>query len=79
MDDRWVESLADALGVTDEIDEETEGALLDVARAVAHTVERRAAPLTTFVIGLAAVRTEDSVEDLCAKAVDAARDFGPEE
>ena len=32
---------------------------LDVARDVAHAVERRAAPITTFLLGVAAGRADD--------------------
>jgi hypothetical protein len=50
--DAWVDELAAALGVDPgAIDRNL---LLDVARDAAHGVARPAAPLTTFLVGLAA-------------------------
>ena len=50
--DEWVRDLSDALGV------DASGTdvplLLDVARDAAHGIARPAAPLTTFLVGLAA-------------------------
>jgi Domain of unknown function (DUF6457) len=58
--DEWLEKLCKELDVPpDAVDSEL---LLDVARDVAHGVERRAAPLTTFVLGLAAGRAGGSRE-----------------
>lgn len=51
--DEWVEELSRALGLEGGIDVDS---VLEVARDVAHGVERRAAPVTTFLIGLAAGR-----------------------
>jgi len=52
--DEWVRDLSDALGVN------AAGTdvplLLDVARDAAHGIARPAAPLTTFLVGLAAGR-----------------------
>lgn len=53
---RWLTAVAAELGVNDEIDVE---ALLDVARDVAHGVERPAAPLTTYLLGVAVGRGAD--------------------
>jgi hypothetical protein len=50
--DEWLGELADALGV--EPSAVDRGLLLDVARDAAHHVARPAAPLTTFLVGLAA-------------------------
>jgi hypothetical protein len=50
--DAWVAELAAALGV--EAGAIDRGLLLDVARDAAHGVARPAAPLTTFLVGLAA-------------------------
>jgi hypothetical protein len=50
--DGWVAELAAALGVdAGAVDRDL---LLDVARDAAHQVARPAAPLTTFLVGLAA-------------------------
>jgi hypothetical protein len=48
----WLIELADVLGITAPLDQIS--ALLDVARDAAHGVTRPAAPLTTFMVGLAA-------------------------
>lgn len=42
--------------------------LLDVARDTAHTIARPAAPLTTFLIGIAAGRAGGSPDDVRAAA-----------
>lgn len=67
--DTWVTRLASELGV-DPAAVDT-GLLLDVARDAAHAVARPAAPLTTFLVGLAAgVRgaTAASVREAAAVA-----------
>jgi hypothetical protein len=51
MDD-WLEQFASALGVEPLSREET-GAVLKLARDVAHGVERKFAPLSTYLLGLA--------------------------
>ncbi|NYD67007.1 DUF6457 domain-containing protein [Agromyces atrinae] len=48
--DAWLAELTAHLGVDDTI---AIGTVLDVARDVAHDVARPAAPLSTFVLGLA--------------------------
>lgn len=78
MLERWLTELADALDVGDEIEDLDEEALLDAARVVAHAVERKAAPLTTYLIGLAMATTDDTLDELCAKAVAAANAFDAE-
>lgn len=50
--DRWIAELAAALGVDPAVLDRD--LLLDVARDAAHGVARPAAPLTTFLVGLAA-------------------------
>jgi Domain of unknown function (DUF6457) len=54
MDD-WLETIATTLGV-DPLDAEQIQELLDVARDVAHGVERKATPLATFLLGAAVQR-----------------------
>jgi pyrrolidone-carboxylate peptidase len=66
----WVAQVAAILGVPAESADV--GLLLDVARDAAHTIARPAAPLTTFLIGLAAGRAGGTPEDVLA-AVTAAR------
>ncbi|HEY7874921.1 MAG TPA: DUF6457 domain-containing protein [Actinomycetota bacterium] len=51
--DQWVSEVCAALGLDDDVDTD---AILELARDVAHGVERRAAPVTTFLVGLAAGR-----------------------
>jgi hypothetical protein len=51
--EEWVEEARAALGLEDDVDVDM---ILGIARDVAHEVERRAAPVTTFLIGLAAGR-----------------------
>lgn len=48
--DNWVDALTRALELPTAVDTET---VLDVARDVAHNVERRAAPVTTYLVGVA--------------------------
>jgi hypothetical protein len=48
--DNWVEALTRALELPSTVDSDT---VLDVARDVAHNVERRAAPVTTYLVGVA--------------------------
>lgn len=68
--DDWVAKVAAELGITDlalDVDQ-----VLDLAGAAAHAVVRPAAPLTTFVAGLAAGLAGGSPADLRA-AIDRAR------
>ncbi len=69
MSDRWTEALATELGLDLTVDTDL---LLDLAREVAHAVERPAAPLTTFLVGYAAARAGGSAADIAA-AVETAR------
>lgn len=55
----WIANAAQALGIDADIDTPT---VLDVARDVAHGVERPAAPLTTYLLGVAVGRGADPVE-----------------
>jgi hypothetical protein len=54
--DDWVAAVKDALGISDEADVSL---ILDVARDAAHNVARPAAPVTTFLLGLAVGRGTD--------------------
>ena len=74
MLEEWVAELSAALDIADETDVKE---LLDVARVVAHKVERRAAPVTTYLMGVAiARRPESSVEELSKQVVALARGWG---
>jgi hypothetical protein len=73
----WLKQVAATLGIP-----ETEipvNALLDLTRDVAHNVERKSAPLTTFLIGLAAGKTGASEKELIEKVEQAIKDWTPSE
>lgn len=54
---QWLTRMAAELDVTDvAVDETTRQILLDLARDCAHEVERVAAPLSTFLLGVAVGR-----------------------
>ncbi len=57
----WTDALARELDVDVAVDVR---GLLDVARVAAHSVDRPAAPLTTFLIGWAAARGDGSAEEM---------------
>lgn len=66
MTQRWLDVVATELGLELSLDE---AALLGTAREVAHRVERKATPLTTFLIGVAIGKsqTETDLGDICAR------------
>ena len=77
----WIDELCDVLDVEVEVDE---ALILDLARDAAHNVERRAAPITTFLLGYAAAGFDGDpaeVERLAglAAALAAALGQAPEE
>jgi hypothetical protein len=47
----WIDELCDVLDIEVEVDE---AVILDLARDAAHNVERRSAPISTFLLGYAA-------------------------
>jgi len=53
--DEWLAQLATSLGV-DPIDEGQIADILDAARDVAHTVERKVTPIAAFLLGAAVQR-----------------------
>jgi hypothetical protein len=64
----WIDELCDVLDLDAEVDE---GLVLDLARVAAHNVLRPAAPISTFLLGLAVGRqdaTPEQVEELAARA-----------
>ncbi|TDE94180.1 molybdenum cofactor guanylyltransferase [Occultella glacieicola] len=69
----WVETLAAELGVDPALVDLR--ALLDMTRDVAHHVDRPAAPVSAFIVGLAAGSgaSVDQVQQLCARTSDLAR------
>lgn len=53
MLEQWADEVADALSIPDDVALQD---ILDLARDVAHAVERPAAPVTAFLIGRAVER-----------------------
>ncbi len=58
--DRYGRALAERAGGVVDSDEEVVGAVLDLARVVAHASERKDAPLATFLAGQFVARRADS-------------------
>jgi len=64
----WIDELSDVLDVETEVDE---GLVLDLARTAAHNVARPAAPITAYLLGVAAgsrAADPDEVERLAGRA-----------
>jgi Domain of unknown function (DUF6457) len=77
----WIDRLADALGVPRVAPKEM-GALLKMSREVAHGVERKDAPLSTYLVGVYVGRRTaagDSPEDTLQRAIVEARRLLPEQ
>ncbi|MBK5249501.1 MAG: hypothetical protein JJE50_08725 [Actinomycetales bacterium] len=75
----WVTTLATELGVDPALVDLR--ALLDMTRDVAHHVDRPAAPVSAFIVALAAARnggTPDAVRQACDRAGELARAWAPE-
>lgn len=72
----WVDALSKALSLGDVvIDEDTVHIILDLARDAAHQIDRPAAPLTTFLVGVAVGRGT-SIGGAAARATELALDTG---
>ncbi len=69
MLEHWTQALREELGITDPVDIEL---LLDLTKDVAHNVARPAAPLTAFMVGLAAGKAGAAPDSVLA-ASDKAR------
>jgi len=69
--DEWVRELSDALGVDAAATDVP--LLLDVARDTAHGIARPAAPLTTFLVGLAAGQRGGGADAVASAAAVAQR------
>jgi hypothetical protein len=68
--DEWLAALSAQLGTEDVVlDDDAVHIVLDLARDAAHEVERPAAPLTTFLIGVAVGRGA-SLGAVAAQATD---------
>ena len=74
MSDRWLERVASELGVDADVPAD---ALLDAGRVVAHSVERKATPLTAYLMGLAVEKGADPL-DVCRRVVQLAREWEPD-
>ena len=74
MLEQWTEELGAALGVEDDIDVDL---ILDLAKIAAHRVERPAAPVTTYLVGLAVAR-EGGGEEAVARAAAAVKSLSRE-
>jgi hypothetical protein len=79
--DDWTEALCTELGL--EPDDAVQKSVLNLARVAAHLVDRPAAPLTAYYLGLAVGRG-DSLADTAARIQQLARGWhaehaGPEE
>jgi hypothetical protein len=71
--DDWVLRAADALGLEPDMDI---ALVLDLARDVAHAVARPAAPVTSYLLGIAVARGADP-ETAAATLVGIAREWPP--
>jgi len=63
MMNAWVNAVSAELGLPEDVDVDV---ILDVARVAAHSVERPAAPVTTFLLGVAVAGGMD-VNEAAAK------------
>ena len=64
----WIDELADVLDVETEVDE---GLVLDLARVAAQNVQKTAAPITAYLLGVAVGAADadpDQVERFAARA-----------
>ncbi|MEK6647922.1 MAG: DUF6457 domain-containing protein [Actinomycetota bacterium] len=52
---QWIDAVRTELGISVDVGIDTD-AILDVARDAAHTIERPAAPVTTYLLGYAAAQ-----------------------
>lgn len=69
----WAATVAAELGITPAVEIDVDQ-ILDLASVAAHNVIRPAAPLTTFLAGLAAGRAGGSTEDI-VRALQSASDL----
>ena len=64
----WIDELSDALDVETEVDE---GLILDLARSAANNVQKTAAPITAYLLGVAVGANDadpEAIEKLAARA-----------
>ena len=70
MADAWLEHVAKELGIDPDVPVDE---LLDAAKVVAHSVERKATPLTTYLIGVAVANGGEDPAELCERVAALAR------
>lgn len=58
---QWIDAVRTELGISADVDIDVD-TILDVARDAAHTIERTAAPVTTYLLGYAAAQGADATE-----------------
>jgi Domain of unknown function (DUF6457) len=76
----WTDDLTNALGIDLASDADLVDLVLDLARDAAHSVDRPAAPLTTFLVGYAAARRgggPDAIKECAALARQLALTWAP--
>lgn len=73
----WLTQVAALLGIPDT--EVPMNTLLDLTREVAHNVERKSAPLTTYLVGLAAAKTGEDPKVLIEKINQAVAQWSADE
>jgi hypothetical protein len=54
--DEWIQAVQKELGIEASLDH---GSILDIARDAAHAIERKAAPITTYLLGFAVANGTD--------------------
>lgn len=72
----WIDELCDTLDIDAELDE---ALILDVARDVAHAVDKPAAPISTYLLGYAAAvhgASPEAVERLAGATSELAAKWG---
>ena len=75
----WTDELAEALGVAP-LDAREESSILQASREIAHRVERRDTPLSTYLLGVAVGRRDAaSTPDALRQVLDAALALLPPE
>jgi hypothetical protein len=77
MSQAWLDVVGAVLGV--DAAEVPIDDLLDLTRDVAHTVERKYAPLTTYMLGLAAAQSDKAIDELIAAVRIALEESGASE
>lgn len=77
MLDDWVDAVQDELGLEIDVDVSQ---VLDIAKVAAHSVQRPAAPVTTFLLGYAAAQQGgvDEIPDLSERLEALAERWHPE-